>query len=180
MNLATKAALCILAFAAMGGPPLASAISARFVGTAVVIHDSDTKITIPDLTDEHAFYQTIHAVCSSDGDYFLLLGTSELTRGWPPKSGMCGCGIESYIEWLHIRSGKVIARKQAHYQSCRMNRDGWSIEWKSGKLLWSTRGSVRREEAGNLKFVSMDYSWEFDPRHPEKGIVENAREASTP
>ena len=103
----------------------------------------------------------------------MVIGSSELTRGWPPKGGNCGCGVESFIRWLHVRDGKVIATQEGLYESCALNRDGWNLGWKDGKLLWSTGGWQRSAE-GSTPPTAISLNWSYDPQHPDRGIAEIA------
>lgn len=116
------------------------------------VNSGQTRLRLPDVADPHAFFTTVHAVSRRGADLYLVIGSSELTRGWPPKSGNCGCGVESFIRWLHVR-------------------DAGGIAWQGGKLTWSSldwKPSAAAEPAAKL------LRWTYDPRHPERGIVERA------
>lgn len=92
-----------------------------------------------------------------------------MTRGWPPKGGNCGAGIESYIRWVSVENGKISKNSVGLYESCRQSRDGWRIVWKGGKLVWTTQGSERIGQGSGGMFA---FQWVYDPSHPELGIEE--------
>lgn len=138
----------------------------------LVIGDGRHSLRLKGLLDQHAFYATIHAVQQRGPDLFVVYGTSEMSKGWPPRNGHCGCGIESYLRWLHIRQGRIVARQEGRQESCFMNRDGGSIAWHQGKLVWSTEGIEREGDPVTGRIVSVAFTWTYDPEHPEKGIAE--------
>jgi hypothetical protein len=145
---------------------------AAFDADDLVIRDGRRSSRLKGLLDRHAFYATIHAVQQRGPDLFVVYGTSEMSKGWPPRNGHCGCGIESYVRWLHIREGGIIARQEGRQESCFMNRDGWSIAWRQGKLVWNTEGIERHGDPVTGRIVPVAFTWTFDPAHPEKGIAE--------
>ena len=145
---------------------------ARFDAEDLVIHDGKQMFRVPDILDSDAFYGTIHAVQRRGRDYFVVYGTSELSRGWPARDGNCGCGIESYIRWLHIRDGKTIAQQEGKQESCIANRDGWSIAWRQGRLVWSTEGMEHEGDRPTGRINLVSFTWSFDPACPASGIVE--------
>ena len=151
--------------------------NAHFVGESLVITDGTQRVRLGVVTDQHPEYRVIHAIQKRGGEYFVVIGVSELSRGYPPKGGNCGAGIESHIDWLHVRDGKVIQRQSGLYESCFHNRDGYLIEWKLGILHWSAEGQRRVEEGGHVTFIPVNYSWTFDPAHPDKGIEEHSEDA---
>lgn len=151
---------------------LQGAPSAGFRGENLVVRDGGRTLTIREILAPHARYSTIHGVQKRGGDYFVVYGTSELSRGWPPKGGNCGCGIESYLKWLQIRDGKVIAQQEGRYQSCFSNRDGWSIRWDKGKLVWSTNGFDDRDPGSGKSPDDAVFTWTYDPAQPQAGIHE--------
>jgi hypothetical protein len=147
--------------------------AARFDSEDLVLGDGRASFRIGDVVDPHAVYKTIHAVQRRGRDFYVVYGTSELSSGWPPKGGHCGAGLESYIRWLHIKDGKIVEEQEGRYESCLKNRDGWTVDWHDGKLVWSTEG-IDREGGGSLgKLVSVAFTWSYDPIHPEAGIVES-------
>jgi hypothetical protein len=146
--------------------------SARFDGEDLVIQDRGRSIRLSDVIEPHAFHKTIHAIQRRGHDLYVVYGTSELSRGWPPKGGYCGCGLESYIRWLRIRDGKIAEEKEGRYESCYMNRNGWRIDWRDGKLIWSTEGLEREGDNSSGKLMSVAFTWSYDPTHPEAGISE--------
>jgi hypothetical protein len=158
---------------AIGGAA-AHAASASFDGPDLVVRSGKTTFRLSNIADDHAFFKTVHAAARKGRDFYLVIGSSELTRGWPPKGGLCGCGIESFIRWLHVRDGKVIDTQQGLYESCRSNRDGWNLGWKDGKLIWSTGGWKRSADV-STPATAIFFNWSYDPQHPERGIVEEER-----
>ncbi|MBK1884240.1 hypothetical protein JIN85_17605 [Luteolibacter pohnpeiensis] len=146
--------------------------SARFDAADLIVRDGNHSIRLSDVLDTHPFYKTIHAIQRRGSDFYVVYGTSELSRGWPPKGGYCGCGLESYIRWLHINDGKIIEDQEGRYQSCVKNRDGWAINWKDGKLVWSSEGLEREGDSAPAKIAWVDFTWSYDPQHPERGISE--------
>jgi len=145
---------------------------ARFDSEDLILRDGKVAIRIRDLADPHASYKTIHAVQRRGHDFYVVYGTSEMSRGWPPRGGYCGCGVESYIRWLHIKDGKVLEEREGRYESCFKNRDGWAIDWHEGKLIWSTEGIECDGDDSSGKIVSVAFNWSYDPNHPEAGIAE--------
>jgi len=146
--------------------------SARFAAEDLVIRDGSNSVRLRDVLDPDAFYKTIHAIQRRGQDFYVVYGTSELSRGWPPKGGYCGCGLESYIRWLHIKGGKVIEEQEGRYESCFKDRYGLAIDWSDGKLVWRSGGGEREGESMPAKFILYDYTWSYDPQHPETGITE--------
>lgn len=65
--------------------------------------------------------------------------------------------------------------KALHRRVCQ-TRDGCSIEWIDGKLAWSATGTREREVLGQRDYELVDFSWMFDPQHPEKGIIEHVEQ----
>lgn len=161
--------LCI----AIGGAT-AHATSASFDGPDLVVKSGKTTFRLSGIADEYAFFTTVHAAARKGRDFYLVIGSSELTRGWPPKGGNCGGGIESFIRWLHVRDGKVIDTQEGLYESCRSNRDGWNLGWKDGRLMWSTRG-LKRSANVSTPSTAVFLNWSYDPQHPEKGIAEEEK-----
>jgi len=161
-------ALCVSAISCAAASPHAS-----FQGENLVIRDGHRRFTLPSIVDSHAEFSTIHSVQRRGTDYFVVYGTSEWSRGWPPRNGKCGCGLETYIRWLQIRDRKIIADQEGRYISCLSNRDGWGIDWKDGKLMWRSEGLISKEESGELISTWLKYSWVFDPSKPEAGITES-------
>lgn len=149
----------------------APALSASFEGPDLRVNRGQTRLRLPDVADPHAFFTIVHAVSRRGADLYLVIGSSELTRGWPPKGGNCGCGVESFIRWLHVRDGRVIGTQEGRYESCRLNRDAWGIAWQGGKLTWSSRGWKPSVDAVTEPAAHL-LRWTYDPRHPERGIVE--------
>ncbi|MEY4244653.1 MAG: hypothetical protein RLZZ245_2238 [Verrucomicrobiota bacterium] len=156
----------------MAAATACAAPSAKFDGTDLVIRDGATAMCIPEILDPHAFYGTVHAVQRRGADWFVVYGSSEMSRGWPPKSGYCGCGIESYIRWIHVRRGAIIRQQEGRQESCIQSRDGWAIEWLQGKLVWITEGPEREGDPPTGERLWFTFRWSFDPANPEIGILE--------
>jgi hypothetical protein len=150
---------------------------AHFVGESLVIADGTRRIRLPNVIEPHPEYRVVHAVQKHANDYFVVFGVSEWSRGYPPKNGNCGAGIESHIDWLHIRDGKIVQRQSGLYESCMLNRDGYSIEWQRGTLRWTTKGLRLEGEGLPPTFIWVNYSWTYDPAHPDKGIEEHSEDA---
>ncbi len=164
--------LCCLYLAAV--VPAAAAPEVKFDGESIVLKDNGRRYELPGMIDPFSFHETLHAVCRRGSDYFIVYGSSEMTRGWPPKNGNCGAGVESFIRWLHVRDGKVISQQEGLYVSCRQNRDGWRIGWTDHKLQWSAMG-VKHTNGDPSKRELVDLSWTFDPARPELGIIESEK-----
>lgn len=146
----------------------------EFRGTSILLTDGDLSFELEQQIDPDAFFTTLHAVSQRGADYYIVYGTSEMSRGWPPRNGRCGSGIESYIRWLHVREGKIITTAEGLYESCFRDRYGGEIKWKDQKLHWGTEGfDALPNDPNNRQRV--DYEWTFDPAHPEQGISESAQ-----
>lgn len=156
---------------------VSQAQTAHFVGESLIVVDGTSRMRLPDIIEPYPEYRVIHAVQKRAGEYFVVIGVSELSRGYPPKGGNCGAGIESHIDWLHVHDGKIVQRQSGLYESCIQNRDGYSIDWQHGILRWSSEGQRRVEEGGRVTFIPVSYSWTFDPAHPDKGIEEHSEDS---
>lgn len=150
----------------------AFAVTATFQKADLVISNRGRQTIIRDVIDEYAFFSTIHAVAKRGDDMFVVFGSSELSRGWPPRNGNCGAGIETFIRWLHIRDGRIIEQQEGLYESCRQNRSWGNVQWKGHKLVWSADGSEREGTDAVPTFVTVNFSWTYDPSHPDAGITE--------
>ncbi len=165
-----------VAFAlAIAGPVLGQP-KVQFVGTSIILTDQGRRTELREMIDSHSFHETLHAVHRRGNNYFIVYGSSEMSRGWPPKNGHCGAGIESFIRWLHIVDGKVVSSQEGLYESCFRNRDGWSIAWVNHKLTWST-GGLRQREGQQPSFEAIDLKWTYDPAHPELGLSESQQKS---
>ena len=170
----------LLLFVALTGTLCSSSIAqkARFVGESLLITDGNHRIRLADVIDPDPEYRVVHAVQARGGDYFVVIGVSEMSRGHSAKTGNCAAGIESHIDWLHVRDGKVIERQSGLYESCFQSRSFYSIEWKQGILQWRSEGQRRVEEDGRTTFIPVSYSWAYDPAHPDKGIEEHSEDTN--
>ena len=75
------------------------------------------------------------------------------------------------------KNSKIVKEQEGRFESCFKNRDGWDISWKDGKLIWISQGIEAQDDSYNPKLLWMDYTWIFDPDHPETGITERKKEA---
>ena len=148
--------------------------TAIFRDHAIHVTDGSHRFVLTGITDKHSTHETLHAIQRRGEDYYIVYGSDEWSRGWPPKGGNCGCGLEAYIRWIHVRDGEIVEKKDGLYVSCIQNRDGWQIAWRNRKLVWSTNG-LRRADGAPAHFESVDFTWTFDPTRPEMGIVETER-----
>ena len=149
----------------------ASAQTARFVGESLVIADGPRRIRLPPVIKPHPIARCVHAVQKRSGEYFILIGGSEWSRGYPPRGGLCGSGVEEYIEWLHVRNGKIIETQKGLYLSCWDGRSGVPPAWQDGQLRWGVVYVWIDEGAGHAEQIS----WTYDPRAPRKGIQEQKK-----
>jgi hypothetical protein len=149
---------------------------ARFVGESLVITDGARRIRLAEVIEPHPEYRVVHSVQKRGADYFVVIGVSEWTRGYPPRDGNCGGGIESHIDWLHVRDSEIVERKSGLYESCRINREGYTIAWRRGLLHWTSQGARSAEVDGRTVIIPVKYTWTFDPAHPENGIEEHAED----
>lgn len=148
--------------------------SAHFIGETLIIQDGARKIRLAEVIEPYPEYRVVHAVRKKAGEYFVVIGVSEWSRGYPPRDGFCGAGIESHIDWLRVSGGTIVERQSGLYESCFKNRDDWSIRWKDGVLHWRAQGFRHLDETGGSGAVTVHFSWKFDPAHPERGIEEHA------
>lgn len=149
--------------------------TATFHETSIILRDGGAEYSLPDLVDPHPFHVTLHAVAKRGPDYFIVYGSSEMSRGWAPRNGLCGRGVESFIRWLRIRDGKVVERQEGLYLSCWKGREDSTIAWKDGKLIWETDGWKDVPTEPRSRAVSIRLKWVFDPEHPELGIIESEK-----
>lgn len=153
---------------------------ASFHEGALVLRDNGRVIFQSDEeVGEHALYITVHSVRRNKaGDYFIVYGACEWSRGWPPRDGNCGGGTESYIRWLHVtKDGELLEQQEGRQESCFTGITEKSIRWeKNGKLVWEGEGFERVDKEGVTKpeFLPTLYRWSYDPRQPEKGIEETS------
>jgi hypothetical protein len=162
----------ILAIVVFTASSAGATLSANFDADSLIIREGFKFFRFKAILDPNAFYGTIHAVQRRGRDFFVVYGTSEMSRGWPPRGGNCGCGLESYIRWLHVRDGKIIEQQEGRQESCLENRDGWLIAWQQEKLTWSAEGLEREDNPLSGKIVSITFTWTFDPARPADGLLE--------
>jgi hypothetical protein len=167
-----KLALCLFLLSAACIHSSLSSPAVEFRDTNLVLRDQGKTVILKDVIDPYAFFAVCHAVQRRGKDYFVVYGSSEMSRGWPPRGGRCGSGIESYIRWLHIRDGKIVDQREGLYESCWKGRDGWDIQWSEGKLHWQTVGF---EHPDDTKIISVTYFWTYDPRQSDAGITETTK-----
>ena len=135
----------------------------------LILHTVRRVYKIRDVIDSRPFYTTVHAVHRRRDTYYVVFGNSEWSRGYPPRDGLCGSGIESDIRWLAIRDGEIVDEQKGLHESCFKNRSSGPIAWKKHKLVWVATGPDPDREVDP---TGVTFHWEFDPKHPEKGIVE--------
>ena len=166
-------ALIALAVALLAQPLMA--ITATRDGTTLVIRDGGNATRVQDHFDEHAFFVTIHAAAERGGKFYIVYGTSVFTRGFPPRSGHCGSGIETYIGWIEVsKEGEVLDAQRGLYESCSTNRHGGLIGWEGGKLRWLTTDLIEDKRHPDGSAVWQNISFTYDPAQPEAGISEKA------
>jgi hypothetical protein len=158
----------------------ASAQTARFVGESLVISDGGHRIRLPDIIQQHPIARCVHAVRKRQADYYVLFGASEWSRGYPPRNGNCGAGVESHITWLHVRDGKVLDRKVALYESCFTNRDGWALGWHGSLFTVETEDLVEDSARADKAAVWQTLKWTFDVRRPDAAFTEEQKEHTNP
>ena len=154
--------------------------TAKFIGESLVITDGLRRVQLADVIEPHPIARCVHAVQKRHGEYFVLISAREWSRGYPPRGGRCGCGVESYIEWLHIRDGKIAERTKGLFESCFDNRDGKVTGWRGTILTAETTDLVEnRDGPANAPARWRDIIFTFDAEHPEEGIREKATERQT-
>lgn len=137
-----------------------------------MIIDHGTKsVYLQKVIDPHALDSKVHSILSRGNDLYLVYSTTELSMGWPPRSGFCGSGRESYIRWIHLKEGKMVEEQEGHYESCVFNRNGGSIDWEEGKLICRSESFETVGDSAVTRAVSVTTTWSFDPAHPDSGIV---------
>ena len=158
--------------------PLASALvltvnaqTARFVGDSLVIADGKQRIRLTEVPGADSIARCVHAVQKRDGEYFVLIGAREWSRGYPPRGGYCGAGEEAYVEWLRVRDGKIAERTMALFGSCLDNRDGSVSGWRGSVLTVETSDLVEdRNAPANRPAVWREITFTFDASRPAEGI----------
>jgi hypothetical protein len=108
-------------------------------------------------------------VVKRKGEYFVLMTTSEWMRGYPPRGGFGGGGVEAYVTWLHVVDGKAGDTVSERYMSFHDNREGSIVGWRGSVF------TVRTEDWLEDKDPKEKVAWQtititFDTRHPEEGI----------
>lgn len=147
----------------------------KFDSNDLVIRDGKNSARIHDILAQNAYYSTIHALQRRGQDFFVVYGTSEMSRGGP-RGGNGEFGPESYIRWLHVRDGKIIEQQEGRQESRIRSSDGWSITWHHGKLVWFTDGFDTEESGVNMiRSIPMRFTWTYDPSNPEFGIIETKK-----
>ncbi len=170
-------AICLTA----GASSIAYAQSAHFVGESLVIKDGGHRIFLPDVIDPHPIARCVHAVQKRRNDYFILISVSEWTRGYPPRDGYCGSGVESSIQWLRIRDGKIAERTNGLFESCSDNRGGGITGWQDSIFIAETTDLIEnRDGPAEAPARWRDITFTFDSSRPEEGIKETEVERETP
>lgn len=155
-------------------PGIGMAQTAHFERTSLVIRDGTRRTTLEEVVDLPPISSVVHTVIKRGDNFYVVVGLREWTRGEPQPRGSCGGGQEQYVEWLHVRAGKIVERQVGLYNSCAQNREGSVRGWQGGVLLWQGQGVQY--------LTTTDYAWTFDSAHPEAGITERmtTAAASTP
>ena len=154
----------------------AGAQTAQFVGETLVISDGSHRIRLLEVIQPHSIARCIHAVQKRKKDYFVLFGATEWSRGYPPRNGNCGSGLESHITWLHVREGKVLDRKEALYESCITNRQGWVLGWHGSIFTIESEDLVEDSVRAGKAAVWRNIKWSFDIRRPEAAFTEEQKD----
>ena len=158
-----------------------SAQTARFMGESLVIADGQRRIRLVDVIEPHPIARCVHAVQKRHGEYFVLISASEWSRGYPPRGGNCGCGVEAYIEWLHVRDGRITERTKGLFESCFDNRGGSVTGWRGTILTAETVDLVEnRNGPANTPAVWRTITFTFDSAHPNEGIKQTEAERKMP
>lgn len=175
-----KTTLCILCSISMLALT-ASAQTARFVGESLVITDGQRRIRLSDVIGPHPIARCVHAVQKGHREYFVLISARMWSRGYPPRSGYCGAGVESYIEWLQVRDGKIAKRAKGLVKSCFDNRDGGITGWRGTIFTAETTDLVEnRDGPADAPARWRDITFTFDAAHPQKGINQKEAERKAP
>ncbi len=161
--------------------PAGRAQTARFDRTSLVVRDGARRTTLEKVVDLPPISSVVHTVIKRGENFYVVVGLREWTRGEPQPRGSCGGGQEAYIEWMHVREGKILERQIGLYNSCTQNREGSVKGWQGGVLLWQSVGDrLAPREGGGADSVPVDFSWTFDSSHPEAGISEHETDAAVP
>ena len=147
--------------------------SVHFDGLSLIVKDGKRRIVLTNALEAVPETRVVHAVIKRGGDYYLVLGLREWSRGGPQPRGNCGGGTESYLAWLHVHDNKITERQAGLYASCFKNREGEVLGWKDGILLWQSSGERSVEREGKQESVPTNFSWTFDSARPEAGITEH-------
>ena len=178
-----KTSLVPLLFVALStlAPSIGTAQTARFDRTSLIIRDGKQQTTLEKMVDLPPISSVVHKVIKRGADYYVVVGLREWTQGEPQPRGSCGGGQEAYIEWLHVREGKIVEHQIGLYNSCSKNREGSVKGWQGSVLLWQSSGDrLVPKEGGGADSVQVDFSWTFDSAHPEAGISEHETDAAVP
>ena len=114
-------------------------------------------------------------------EYFILISARTWSRGYPPRNGYCGRGVESYIEWIHVRDGKIAERTKGLFESCFDSRYGGITGWRGTILTAKTTDIVeKRDGPADVPARVRDITFTFDAAHPDEGIKQKEAEHKTP
>ena len=152
-----------------------SALTAIRDGADLVIQSGVKSVRIENQFDEYAFFVTIHAATQKNGKYYVVYGSSVLSRGFPAKSGYCGAGIETCIQWIEIsETGSVLNTQRGLYESCVDNRHGGLEGWMNGKLHWIATDLMEGKRHADGSAIWRNISFTYDPSNPQIGITEQS------
>ena len=150
---------------------VASALDVRISGDSLVVFDGRTRFSIPDVVDYRPIATCVHAYQKHGDEFYVVLGVREWSRGYPPRSGLGGAGVESKVAWLHIRDQKIVNRDEGVYESFWDVRSGVHPKWRDGKLHWGVAYLRPRIRGSVADFAERIY-WTYNPAEPERGIQE--------
>lgn len=157
-------------------PYAACGQTAHFAGDGtLVISDGARRIRLPDVSEEIDHCPTapcVHAILKRHGDYFVVITVSNFTHGYPPRGGGGGCGVESYLKWLHITGDKISESSENLFESWRDNRQGGIDGWHGFLFKVITSDLLEDQVAADEKKEWQDITYTFDAHHPENGIKE--------
>jgi len=140
---------------------------------SLVIKEGNKRILLNNISQEIRHVPRspcVHAIQKRKGDYYLLITTSQFTRGFPPRSGAGGNGEEFYLRWLHVAEGKI-------GQSTEHKINSWSDNCHGAVIGWS--GSVFSAISDNLmegklhatgEAIWQTNTFSFNSNKPEDGI----------
>jgi hypothetical protein len=169
-----KSTLLTLAFVAICF--VAQGQTARFASDGtLVISDGGKRIRLKEISEQIDHCPTapcVHAILKRHGEYFVVVTTSDWTRGYPPRGGGGGAGEEAYIHWIHIVDDKVSESTEYRFESWRDNRQGGVVGWRGSMFTVTTSDLLEDKLQAKEKDIRQEITFTFDADHPEHGIKE--------